>query len=276
MICYNGNRALHHLLGSVTNIRWILGRVAAVWIEHARNEFPKPVLRNFTTCTNGYQIYYRYQFENSSCRLCSLVPQRGFASTIHSRTNESVRKLKQVLLVNEKGERVGVMTGEQAYQYASSSQQDLMEVSSKAAPPVWKLVDLKQVIRANRLREKMERKQAVEQRRKSEVKEIRISPAIDDHDFQVKVDRAKEFLSSGRRVRFSVRFRKGQGKYAVRLESLVERIKEQLKDIPCTTVVKRKPRPPPKEGTSTQNNSDASQPEEEQDPFELYIEPTSK
>lgn len=53
------------------------------------------------------------------------------------------------------------------------------------------------------------------------MKEIRISPAIDDHDFQVKVDKAKEFLSSGRRVRFSVRFRRGQGKYAVRLESLV-------------------------------------------------------
>jgi len=96
-----------------------------------------------------------------------------------------------------------------------------MEVAAKANPPVWKLVDLKQVMRANRLREKMERKQAAEQRRKMEVKEIRISPAIDHHDFQVKVDKAKGFLSSGRRVRFTIRFRKGQGKYAVRLESLV-------------------------------------------------------
>ncbi|GJD05661.1 Translation initiation factor IF-3 [Galdieria sulphuraria] len=256
MIGHNWNSALYHLF------------------EQARNNSFSFQLQRHTTCTNGWQTYYRSPLEKSPCQPRSFLLQREFTSNVHSRTNESVRKFKEVLLVNEKGERVGVMSGEQAYQYAANAQQDVMEVSAKAAPPVWKLVDLKQVLRANRLREKMERKQAVEQRRKSEVKEIRISPAIDDHDFQVKVDRAKEFLSTGRRVRFSVRFRRGQGKYASRLESLAERIKEQLKDIPCTIQVKRKPRPPPREGASTQNTTHVSQLEEEQDPFELYIEPT--
>jgi len=185
----------------------------------AKNQFP---LQSQLVVASAYWYQTRYLsfFKESSTPGHRLL-QRAFASNISTRTNELVRKVTQVLLVNESGERVGVMSGEQAYQYAVSVQQDLMEVAAKANPPVWKLVDLKQVMRANRLREKMERKQAAEQRRKMEVKEIRISPAIDHHDFQVKVDKAKGFLSSGRRVRFTIRFRKGQGKYAVRLESLV-------------------------------------------------------
>eukprot|EP00871_Galdieria_phlegrea_P001762 jgi/Galph1/2587/GphlegSOOS_G1259.1 len=220
------------------------------------------------------QFSWWWSFRSQQGVLFDNIFSRLFFSTYaKSNTNEAVKNLSQVLLVNEEGQRIGVMTGTEAYNYAVESESDLMEVAGKAKPPVWKLVDLKEVLRAIRLKEKADKKQALEQRRKFELKEIRVSPGIDDHDFGIKMERAREFLTSGRRVRFSFRFRKGQGKYASRLESLAKRITEEMKDISSSTVVKRRPRLPPQESLKQGQKSEE---ETEQNPFEIYIEPKQK
>ena len=116
--------------------------------------------------------------------------------------NEDIRD-KEVRLISESGEQLGIMSAAQALKIAESKNLDLVKISPNAVPPVCKLMDYGKF----RFEQTKREKEARKNQRVVEIKEIRMSPSIDVNDFNVKLRNAQKFLSEGNRCKVTVRFR---------------------------------------------------------------------
>ena len=114
------------------------------------------------------------------------------------RLNQQIRSA-QVMVINEKGEQLGVMDTSQALKVALERELDLVEVAPGANPPVARILDYKKWLFQ---REKEEKKQP-----RTTLKELRIRPNIGGRDLEVRVGRAEKFLKSGHKVKLTVIFR---------------------------------------------------------------------
>ena len=118
------------------------------------------------------------------------------------RFNDFIQSQK-VRVIDENGENLGVMFTREAFEQAQSVGLDLVEISPNADPPVAKFLDIG--------RYKYEaQKKANEQRKKQktqEIKEIKMRPNIDDHDYDTKMKKVVEFLEEGDKVKVTMRFR---------------------------------------------------------------------
>jgi len=128
----------------------------------------------------------------------------GSQTKLHNRTrfNHQIQA-KELRVISEAGEQIGIMKTSEALTLANEHGLDLIEVSPNAEPPVAKLMDLAKF--------KYQQKKLLQQQRKNlkktEVKTLRISVRISDHDMQTKVKKASEFLSAGYLVRTELRMR---------------------------------------------------------------------
>lgn len=130
--------------------------------------------------------------------------------------NERVGMLSQVRLVDPSGRKDGVMSGREAFETARLAGLDVMQVST-GAPPVVKLVDYAEMIRARKQRayQKAKEDRAKSARSSSTIrklKQVRLSPATDAHDREMKLRQARTFLRDGHRVRVFMIFRRGHGR----------------------------------------------------------------
>lgn len=116
--------------------------------------------------------------------------------------NEEIRD-KEVRLVGENGEQLGILSAKEALDKAAEQSLDLVKISPTAVPPVCKLMDYGKYKFEQQKREKEARKN----QHVVEIKEVRMSPGIDVNDFNVKLRNAQKFLSEGDRVKATVRFR---------------------------------------------------------------------
>ena len=116
--------------------------------------------------------------------------------------NEEIRD-KEVRLVSETGEQLGIMSAQEALERAVEANLDLVKISPTANPPVCKLMDYGKFKFEQTKREKEARKN----QHIVEIKEVRMSPSIDVNDFNVKLRNAQKFLAEGNRVKVTVRFR---------------------------------------------------------------------
>lgn len=116
--------------------------------------------------------------------------------------NDAIKD-KEVRLISEDGEQLGIMSSAEALQIAESRSLDLVKIAPGAKPPVCKIVDYGKYRFEMAKREKEARKN----QHVIETKEIRLSLKIDTHDFDTKVGHAKRFLESGNKVKVSIRFR---------------------------------------------------------------------
>lgn len=117
-------------------------------------------------------------------------------------TNERIRA-KKLRLIGKDGEQVGVVAREEAMRMAEQAEMDLVLVSPNAKPPVARIADVGKMRYEQQKRER-------EQRRNQKVvnvKEIRLSPTIDDHDFDTKLRQARGFIEDEDKVKVSIRFR---------------------------------------------------------------------
>ncbi|HET8845889.1 MAG TPA: translation initiation factor IF-3 [Ktedonobacteraceae bacterium] len=190
--------------------------------------------------------------------------------------NERIR-VREVRLIDENGEMIGVMPPARALDIARERNLDLVEVQPNAMPPVCKLMDYG--------RFKYEQTKKENEARKNQktitLKEIRMRPRTDDHDVEVKTRKIQEFLAEGDRVRVSVQFRGAEMRHPDIGRKLLDSIAEVLKG---TAVIERSPTmegrmmsmivsrapgwEPPKKHTAatsektraTQNNGNASAP----------------
>lgn len=117
-------------------------------------------------------------------------------------TNEDIRASK-VRLIDKDGEQLGIVSIHDALDKAFDEKLDLVNVAPTAKPPVCRIMDYGKYKYDLVKKEK----EAKKKQRIINVKEVRLSPNIDDHDLEVKANRAKEFLKNQDRVKVSVKFR---------------------------------------------------------------------
>lgn len=116
--------------------------------------------------------------------------------------NEQIRD-REVRVISESGEQLGIMSANEARKLASEAGLDLVKISPGAKPPVCKIIDYGKYKYEKTRREK----EAKKKQHTVEIKEIRMSPNIDDNDLQTKINAARKFLSKGDRVKVTLRFR---------------------------------------------------------------------
>ena len=118
------------------------------------------------------------------------------------RTNEQITA-SQVRVISSTGAQLGIISIREALNYAEDEGYDLVEVSPDAKPPVCKIIDYGKL----KYKEQKSKKAAKKKQKTIEVKEIKMRPGIDTHDYQVKVKALKKFISGGNKVKVSMRFR---------------------------------------------------------------------
>ena len=116
--------------------------------------------------------------------------------------NEEIRD-KEVRVISDRGEQLGIMSAADAQRIAYERELDLVKISPNATPPVCKIMDYGKF----RFEQLKKEKEARKNQHVVDVKEIRMSPNIDTNDFNVKVRSAMKFLKDGNRVKVTVRFR---------------------------------------------------------------------
>ena len=130
------------------------------------------------------------------CRRCFHIAVTGH------QINEEIRD-REVRLISESGEQLGIMSAAEAQNRADEVGLDLVKISPNAVPPVCRLMDYGKFKFEQAKREK----EAKKNQHVVEIKEVRMSPGIDVGDFNVKLRNAQKFLADGNRVKVTVRFR---------------------------------------------------------------------
>jgi len=118
------------------------------------------------------------------------------------RVNEAIR-IPEVRLIDETGENVGVVPTREAMARAVDAGLDLVEISPNADPPVCKILDYGKFKYENQKK----KNEAKKRQKVIEVKEIKVRPNIDDHDYAVKMRNCHRFLQDGDKVKVTLRFR---------------------------------------------------------------------
>jgi translation initiation factor IF-3 len=140
--------------------------------------------------------------------------------------NEDIR-VPQVRLIDEEGEMIGVMSAREALLRAYDAGMDLLEISPNAVPPVCKITDYGKY-------KYEQQKKANEARKKQkivEIKEIKVRPNIDDHDYDVKMRAAKGFLEEGDKVKVTLRFRGREMAHQDLGAKVLERVRNELAEL---------------------------------------------
>jgi len=116
--------------------------------------------------------------------------------------NNEIRA-REVRVVDVNGDQLGIMSARDALNVAGDRGLDLVEVAPNAKPPVCRIMDYGK----HRYEQSKREKAARRKQKVINVKEVRMSPKIADHDFQVKSRAAEKFLQAGDKVKVSIRFR---------------------------------------------------------------------
>ena len=139
----------------------------------------------------------------------------------------------QVQVINENGEKLGVKNIREAIELASQNDLDLVLVAPNSNPPVCKIMNYGKY----KFEQQKKEKEARKNQKVFEVKEIRITPNIEDHDYGFKCRNARRFLEDGNKVKITVRFRGRELNYLKGGEDMLNKFIEDLADI--STVEKR-------------------------------------
>ena len=123
------------------------------------------------------------------------------ANAVHQ-INEEILD-KEVRLIGDEGEQLGIMSAAEALKIATERELDLVKIAPGSNPPVCKIMDYGKY----RFEQTKKEKEAKKNQRVIEIKEIRMSPGIDTNDFNTKLKNGQKFLADGDRVKVSVRFR---------------------------------------------------------------------
>ncbi|MBC7293253.1 MAG: translation initiation factor IF-3 [Thermoleophilia bacterium] len=142
------------------------------------------------------------------------------------RINEKIRA-DTVRLIGPDGEQVGIVSLAEALDYADRLNLDLVEVAPMANPPVCKVMDYGKY----RYEQEQKAKEARKRQTVISIKEIKLRPKIDDHDFQTKKSHVERFLRKGDKVKLTIMFRGRELVHPHLGERLLRRMAEELADI---------------------------------------------
>lgn len=136
-------------------------------------------------------------------------------------------KAREVRVIGPDGKQLGIMPLKDALRQAQEAQLDLVKVASNAKPPVCKIMDFGKYKYEQSKREKEARKN----QKVINIKEIRMNPTIDEHDFQVRLKNALKFLKDGNKVKVSIKFRGRQMTHTKLGEEVLNKMIEQTKEL---------------------------------------------
>ncbi|MBR2868221.1 MAG: translation initiation factor IF-3 [Clostridia bacterium] len=152
-------------------------------------------------------------------------------SSKEQQINEEIRD-KEIRVISNDGEQLGIMSAAEALKIAESKSLDLVKIAPAAKPPVCKIMDYGKFRFEKAKREKEARKN----QKVVEIKEIRLSLNIDTHDFDTKINHARKFIGSGDKVKVSIRFRGREMAHPELGLTIMSRCAEALAD--CAAVEK--------------------------------------
>ena len=142
------------------------------------------------------------------------------------RTNNRINS-PEVQVIASNGENLGILNTNQAITMAKEEGLDLIEIAPKANPPVCKIIDIgKFKYDAQKKANKAKKKQKI-----VSLKEIKMRPVTETHDYEFKVKNAKKFIAKGDKVKFTIRFKGRELQHSHLGNELMTKIKEDMKDI---------------------------------------------
>lgn len=150
------------------------------------------------------------------------------------RINEEIRA-REVRVIGSDGEQLGIMSGREAQQLAYEKHLDLVEIAPTAKPPVCRIMDYGKYRYEQQKREKESRKK----QKTFDIKEVKLRPGIEEHDFNVKFKNAVRFLEDGDKVKVTIMFRGRELSHPELGEVLLNKMAAQLKEM---AVVEKQPK----------------------------------
>ena len=140
--------------------------------------------------------------------------------------NEQIRD-REVRVVSESGEQLGIMSAREAMKLAQEAELDLVKIAPTAKPPVCKIIDY------GKYRYELARKEkeAKKKQKVIEIKEVRLSPNIDENDLNTKMNNARKFLEKGNKVKVTLRFRGREMAHMSKTKYILDDFAEKLADI---------------------------------------------
>ena len=140
--------------------------------------------------------------------------------------NEQIRD-KEVRLIGSDGEQLGIMSAKEAMKLAEEAELDLVKIAPNAKPPVCKIIDY------GKYRYELARKEkeAKKKQKTVEIKEIRLSPNIEENDLNTKMNNARKFLSKGNKVKITLRFRGREMAHMQASKHILDDIATALADV---------------------------------------------
>ena len=140
--------------------------------------------------------------------------------------NEQIRD-KEVRVIGEDGEQLGIMSSKEALKLAEEAGVDLVKIAPTAKPPVCKIVDYGKF----KYEQTRKEKEAKKKQKTVEIKELRLSPNIDTNDLNTKINAARKFIGKGDRVKITLRFRGREMAHMNNSKHILDDFAEALSDI---------------------------------------------
>ena len=140
--------------------------------------------------------------------------------------NEQIRD-REVRVVSESGEQLGIMSAREAMKLAQEAELDLVKIAPTAKPPVCKIIDY------GKYKYELARKEkeAKKKQKTIEIKEVRLSPNIEENDLNTKVNNARKFPTKGNKVKVTLRFRGREMAHMQNSKHILDEFAEVLSDI---------------------------------------------
>ena len=140
--------------------------------------------------------------------------------------NEQIRD-REIRVIGVNGEQLGIMSARDAMKLAQEAELDLVKVAPSAKPPVCKIIDY------GKYRYEMARKEKDAKKRQKtiEIKEIRLSPNIEENDLNTKASAARKFITKGNKVKVTLRFRGREMSHMNQSKHILDDFAEKLADV---------------------------------------------
>ncbi len=148
--------------------------------------------------------------------------------------NEQIRD-REVRVIGEDGQQLGIMSAKEAMKLAQEAELDLVKIAPTAKPPVCKIIDY------GKYRYELARKEKEARKKQKvvELKEVRLSPNIDSNDLNTKINAARKFISKGNKVKITLRFR---GREMAHMQSSRHILDDIVKELEEVAVVEKAPK----------------------------------
>ena len=161
-------------------------------------------------------LFYREYF----IRRCATISRDSL------RINEEIH-IREVRVTSATGEQLGVMLTREALHMAEEQHLDLVEVAPKAKPPVCRIMDFGKY----RYEQQKREKEAKKKQKVVSIKEVKLRPNIEQHDFDVKLKNALRFVEEGNKVKVTLRFRGREMAHMQTSKHILDDFADMLKDI---------------------------------------------